>query len=351
MSTAAKLVLERDLEDARRLIESQDLSFEEGCDDLVGVFEDGRLVAAAGRAGFVLKQVAILPAHQGGDVLGALLTELLRLGRAAGHGVFWIFTRPESVASFLPFHFRLLVTSGRAALLESGGGFEQWLAGCAGLVRPGRNGACVINGNPFTLGHVHLVEQACRRVDTLYVFLVREDRSVFPYAARRRLAGRALAHLANVIVLDTSRYAVSAGTFPAYFLKRLDQVALEQMRMDLHLFGHRVAPGFGIRARFVGAEPSDPTTAAYNDVMREVLPSYGIELTEFPRSSAAAPGDRTFISASKVRAALARGDRESVRASVPAATMEYLESPEGLAVAARLAAPRAEAKPRSGGDR
>ena len=52
-----------------------------------------------------------------------------------------------------------------------------------------------------------------------------------------------------------------------------------------------------------------------------------------------------------VRAALARGDLESVRASVPAATMEYLESPEGLAVAARLAAPRAEAKPRSGGDR
>jgi [citrate (pro-3S)-lyase] ligase len=338
MSTAAKLALERDLEDARRLIESQDLSFEQGCDDLVGVLEDGRLVAAGARAGFVFKMIAILPAHQGGEILGALLTELFRLGRAAGHEVFWIFTRPESVTSFLPFHFRLLATGGRAALLESGGGFERWVAGHAALVRPGRNGGCVVNGNPFTLGHVQLVEQASRRVDTLYVFLVREDRSAFPYAARRRLAERALAHLPNVTVLDTSRYAVSAGTFPSYFLKRLDQVALEQMRMDVHLFGQRIAPAFHVRTRFVGSEPSDPATAAYNEVMKQVLPAYRVGLVEFPRAEG--PDGSGFISASKVRAALARGDLDALRPWVPEGTLEYLQSDEGRAVAATLAMSR-----------
>jgi [citrate (pro-3S)-lyase] ligase len=351
MSIAAKLVLERDLEDARQLIESQDLSFEAGCDDLVGVFEDGRLIAAAGRAGFVLKMIAILPAHQGGEVLGALLTGLFHLGRAAGHEVFWIFTRPESVTSFLPFHFRLLVTSGRAALLESGGGFERWVAGHASLVRPGRNGGCVVNGNPFTLGHLFLVEQACRRVETLYLFLVREDRSVFPYAARRRLAERAVAHLPNVAVLDTSRYAVSAGTFPSYFLKRLDAVAREQMRLDAGLFGQRIAPAFHVRTRFVGSEPADPVTGAYNEALREVLPSHGVELVELPRTSGDGAGDGGPISASRVRAALARGDFESARRWVPDSTMEYLRSAEGAAVAAKLAAARPAGDPASGENR
>jgi [citrate (pro-3S)-lyase] ligase len=338
MTSATQLTFSRDLQEARRLIESQDLLFEENCDDLVGVFENGRLIATAGRAGFVFKMITILPEQQGGEILGALLTELIRLGRAAGHDVFWIFTRPESMSSFLPFGFRLLVTGGKAALLESGGGFEQWLAEHVGRVRPGRNGACVLNANPFTLGHLYLVEQASRRVDTLYAFLVREDLSVFPYAVRRRLADRATAHLCNVIVLDTSRYAISAGTFPSYFLKRLDQVALEQMRIDLHLFGHRIAPAFHIQARFVGTEPYDPTTDAYNDVMREVLPAYGIELTELPRTSGVERGREEFISAAKVRAALARRDFEKLRCWVPHTTLEFLQSKDGLAVADRIAA-------------
>lgn len=338
MTSATQLTAARDLEEARRLIESQDLLFEENCDDLVGLHEGGRMIAAAGRAGFVFKMIAILPEHQGGEVLGALLTELFRLGRAAGHEVFWVFTRPESVLSFLPFHFHLLVTGGKAALLEYGHGFNRWVAEHALRVRPGRNGASVINGNPFTLGHLYLVEQASRRVDTLYVFLVHEDRSVFPYSVRRRLADRAVGPLANVVVLDTSRYAISAGTFPSYFLKRLDEVAIEQMRLDLHLFGHRIAPEFHIKERFVGSEPYDPTTAAYNDVMREVLPQYGIELTEFPRTTGQERGSESFISASKVRAALARRDFETLQRWVPYTTMEFLQSKEGLAVAERLAA-------------
>ena len=89
-----------------------------------------------------------------------------------------------------------------------------YLASHASQITQGHNGAVVINGNPFTLGHLHLVEYAAQRVDRLYLFVVREDRSVFPFAVRFRLAQEATAHLRNVTVLDTSRYAVSAGTFP-----------------------------------------------------------------------------------------------------------------------------------------
>lgn len=338
MSTATPLTSRRDVAEARALIEAQGLRFEDQVDELAGLFEDARLVATGARAGYVFKMIAIDPAYQGGEVLGTLLTELHRLGRVAGHEVFWIFTRPQNAPSFFPYHFRLLVTGAQAALLEFGGGFEQWVEEHRPLLRPGRNGACVINGNPFTLGHLYLVEQASQRVDTLYVFIVREDRSVFPYAVRRKLAEEATAHIPNVVVLDTSRYAISAATFPSYFLKKLDEVAIEQMRLDIRLFGQRIAPVFSIRARFAGTEPADPATNAYNQVMREVLPECGIEWEELPRTAGRGGSTGEVISASRVRAALACRDFDAMRLWVPPTTLEFLRSPEGLALAGRIAA-------------
>lgn len=329
-----RLATAGEVADARRLVESQGLRFEEGCDDVVGVYEGRTLVASAARAGGVLKLFAIEPAHQGGAVLGALATELIRLGWAAGETSFFVFTRPEHVVSFEALRFRLLASHERAALLEYGGGLADWLARHAGLLRPGRNGAAVVNGNPFTLGHQYLVETASRQVDAFYLFVVREDRSVFPFAVRWRLAAEATRHLPNVVLLDTGPYAVSAATFPTYFLKRLDEAAAAQMQIDVRLFAAHLAPAFGVRTRFVGEEPFDPATAAYNDVMRAVLPQYGVALAEVARRS----GPDGPISATRVRAAHARRDVAALRRMVPEATLAYLESAEGLALAARLAA-------------
>ena len=47
------------LSEARRLIESHGLRFEPEFDDLVGLFDDGQLVACGARAGYVLKMLAI----------------------------------------------------------------------------------------------------------------------------------------------------------------------------------------------------------------------------------------------------------------------------------------------------
>ena len=331
----ARLFSARDIAEARRLLASQDLLYEGGCDDIVGVHDDGRLVGVGARAGFVLKMFAIDPDHQGGSILGELATELTRLGRDAGHDSFFVFTRPQNAAAFEQLNFKILVAEGTVMLLEYGGGFESYLAEHAPEIRPGRNGASVVNGNPFTYGHLYLVETASRRVDTFYLFVVREDRSVFPFAARYRMAAEATRHLANVVLLDTSRYAVSAATFPTYFLKRLDDVALAQMQLDVRLFAAHLAPFFGVLTRFVGQEPFDATTAAYNQVMRDVLPQFGVALVEIERrADGAGP-----ISATRVRAALARRDFEVLRPLVPEPTLAYLRSAEGLALAERLGGP------------
>jgi [citrate (pro-3S)-lyase] ligase len=333
MTGAVPLLSERDRLEARKLIESEGLRFETDADDIVGLYEGERLVATGSRAGYVLKMLAIAPSQQGGDALGELVTLLMQRGMDAGHETFFVYTRPEHAPSFERLNFRLLVTHGMAALLEIGLGIREYLDTHRALVRPGRNGAIVVNANPFTLGHLHLAETAARRVDHLYLFVVREDRSVFPFAARLRLAREATAHLPNVLVLETSRYAVSAGTFPSYFLKRLDDAALLQMQFDVRLFGSVLAPPFSVRARFVGDEPYCATTAAYNRTMAEVLGEYEIAWTQIPRLAHGGAA----ISASRVRECLGRGDLDRVASWVPPATMAFLRSPAADAIMRCLA--------------
>jgi [citrate (pro-3S)-lyase] ligase len=321
---------------ARAFLEAQGLVFEPDLDDLVGVFEDGALVACGARAGDVLKMIAIDPARQSGALLGELAGELVRLGLDAGHGGLFVFTRPAHATSFEALGFPLLASRAKAALLEYGGRFGAWVAAIRPLVRAGAGGATagavVVNCNPFTLGHRFLVEEAARRVGTLYVLVVREDRSAFPFDVRLRLVREGTRDLANVVVLDTSRYAVSAVTFPAYFLGRADPVAEIQMELDATLFGARIAPALGVTRRFFGDEPTCVTTRAYNAALCRVLPALGVEPVELPRARAGG----VAISASSVRAALAAGDDAALPALVPPTTLDYLLSPEGRALRARL---------------
>jgi [citrate (pro-3S)-lyase] ligase len=359
---ALPLLTSRDRDGARRLVESQGLAFEDGCDDVVGIHDEGRLVATAARAGYVLEMFAIDEAWQGGETLGRLVTALVELGSRAGHDSLFVYTRPAYAASFEACNFKLLVECGAAALLEFGGGIERYLRACrAGVpaaegkadtgrldtgrldargasvpaadtaargldgrgapgALPATRGAIVLNGNPFTRGHQYLVETAAARVDWLYLFVVREERSAFPFAARLEMARRGVAHLPNVAVLDTSRYAVSAGTFPSYFLRRHDEAARVQMEVDARLFGARLAPGLAVGRRFVGDEPYCEATRAYNAVLSRVLPEYGVALDVVPRA-----GDETgYFSATRVRAALAADDWQTVERLVPPTTLALL---------------------------
>jgi [citrate (pro-3S)-lyase] ligase len=319
---------------ARAFVEAQGLAFEPGFDDLVGVFERGTLVAVGAREREVLKMLAIAPAERGGGLLGALVTELARRAFAAGHDALFVFTKPEYVTSFEAMNFSLLASDGRAALLEHGRGLERYLEANRGAVREGANGAVVMNCNPFTLGHRHLVEEAAGRVETLYVFVVREDSSAFPFDVRLRLVREGTSDLPNVHVLDTSRYAVSAVTFPAYFLKRPGDAASIRLDLDLLLFAQRIAPFFHVRRRFFGTEPDCATTRAYADGMRRILPAFGIEAVEIARKEARG----VAISASRVRAALRDGHVDGLEDVVPETTAAFLRSDEARGVRERLRA-------------
>jgi len=326
----------RDLDQARAFVEAQGLAFEPDFDDLVGVFSGvtggGQLAGVGARRGDVLKTIAVAPSRQGTYVLGAIVTQLVARGFAAGHRSLFVFTTPAHASSFEALGFELLASHGRTALLESGRGLARWLDAHRELVRQGSNGAVVVNCNPFTLGHRHLVEEAARGVDTLYVLVVSEDRSVFPFEVRLRLVSEGTRDLPNVRVLDTGRYAVSAITFPDYFLKSTEDVALVQMELDVTLFARRIAPFFGVRQRFFGSEPYCETTRRYNETMHRLLPALGVEAVELARTAAGGEA----ISASGVRARLRENHLEGIEELVPPTTAAFLRSQEAVAIRERL---------------
>jgi [citrate (pro-3S)-lyase] ligase len=213
----AELYSPRDIRAARDLMEQSGLLFESDFDELVGVHEADILVAVGARSGNILKMFAVEPSHQGGPLLAEVVTELVGRGLSAGFGSLFVYTKPEYVTTFESFNFSLLASQGQVALLEYGRGLERWLASHRSLIRSGTNGAVVMNCNPFTRGHRHLVEQAARQVDTLYLFIVAEERSLFPFPIRMGLVRAGVADIPDVLVLGTSHYAVSNATFPTLY--------------------------------------------------------------------------------------------------------------------------------------
>jgi [citrate (pro-3S)-lyase] ligase len=320
----AELTSGSDISAARELIERNGLSFEEDFDELFGIHELGRLIAVGARSGNILKMLAVETSHQGGALLGDIVTALVTRGLSAGFESLFIFTKPEHAVTFEALNFHLLASQGQAALLEYGKGLQRWLTSCASLVTTGVNGAAVMNCNPFTLGHRYLVESASRQVDHLYLFVVREERSLFPFDVRFRLVREGVCDIKNVIVLDTSHYAVSSATFPTYFLKKNAPATRIQMELDLTLFASRIAPYFGITRRFVGTEPCCGMTDSYNDAMKQLLPLYGIDLIEIERRSAGSG----VISASRVRKLLTNNDSTALKELVPESTLAFLCSAE-----------------------
>jgi [citrate (pro-3S)-lyase] ligase len=175
------------------------------------------------------------------------------------------------------------------------------------------------------------LEAAAKHCEILYVFVVEEDASVFPFAVRLRLVREGAADIPNCRVLPAGAYIISLQTFPSYF-SGAERHAAVHASLDLHLFGQRIAPALGIHRRFVGTEPISAITRAYNEAMLSILPGYGVETRELERLE----DENGAISASRVRSALARGDMASALRLVPPATRAFLQSEGGGAVITEL---------------
>jgi cytidyltransferase-like protein len=208
-------------------------------------------------------------------------------------------------------------------------GIDEYCEMLKKMKRRGKSGAIVMNCNPLTNGHMYLIKTAAKQVDNLFVFVVEEDRSEFPFMERLELVIENCKDLENVMVLPSGKFIISQLTFPGYFLKsskiEFEPSGIPSVINDVSAFAVKIAAALGITVRFAGEEPLDPVTREYNRVMANLLPFYGVEFVEIKRKEK----DGEVISASRVRKLLHEGNFEAIKPLVPQATYRYLEKKYG----------------------
>lgn len=283
--------------------------------------DDDRILAGGGLSGNVIKCVAVSDEQRGTGMMQSLISHLLSTAREHGHEQVRVFTKPGNQSIFESLGFKLIATAPQAIFMENAlRGIGEYCKYLSDLRRPGKNGMIVMNANPFTLGHLALVEYGASLVHTLYVIVVREDCSHFSYRARMAMIKAGTRHLRNVVVCEGSDYAISATTFPTYFLKQLSDASDTQIMLDLDICCRHLAPALGATMRIVGSEPTDALTARYVELMQSKLPLHGIEVTVLDRVTQ----EGAVVSASSVRKCLQEGDFRNASRMVPETTVPYL---------------------------
>ena len=317
---------------------------------------DDELLAGGGLKGNVIKCIAVGNRLRDEGMSNRLVSHLISRAHEQGFTTIRVFTKPDNLHIFESLSFRLLATSPKAILMETGDGLKRYCNLLSTISstesistristetmykgesishsslpapRSSKKGVIVMNANPFTRGHRYLIEQAARQVDHLFVMAVKEDLSTFGYEERLAMIQAGCRELNNVSVVEGSDYAISATTFPTYFLKQLSDASDTQMTLDLDLFARHISPALQASVRFVGSEPTDRLTRRYNELMEQLLPEKGIEVKEIERLLMPSESDEieqdTAISASAVRRFLNEGSLLKAAALVPPTTLPYL---------------------------
>jgi len=305
------------------------LSLDPGVTDFIEARHNGNLVACAGVDRNIIKCVAIQRCYRGGGVSLRLMSELFNLLYTRGLNELYLFTKPENMELFTASGFYPIVQhADQVVLMENSstrlGNYCRLLKA---LAHDGKKiGSIVLNANPFTLGHLHLVQTAADACDWVHVFLVKEDASLFNYHERFSLVQQGITGISNVTLHEGSDYLISRVSFPNYFLKDKADVDSSHAALDLKLFRENIAPALKVTHRFVGSEPLDRVTHAYNQEMRYYLHEDAssapvVDVVEVERILF----DRLPISASRVRKALVEGNWELLSHLLPPTTYAFLQ--------------------------
>ncbi len=315
-------------------LERHGLDYEDDIEYSIGIFSGDTMVATGSLSGKVVKGVVVDEEHRGEDLTAKVLTYLKIRAHNKGIDSLFIYTSPNNREQFTALGYTRIASTEDVLLLEDNSrNFGLYLAELSGLNPQSLLAASlVMNCNPFTFGHRYLVERAAAENPLVLLFVVQEDRSVFPFDVRMKLIKEGTRDLANVRVIPGGDYIISNATFPSYFIKDKGKIFETHTHLDLTIFGEHIAPAAGIKRRYVGQEPFCPVTRRYNQSMHEILPGYGIEVVEIERKES----DRTAISASEVRRLIAAGKTEDTKKLVPPYTYDFLGSAEAEDIRSKL---------------
>ena len=314
--------------EVKNFLEGFSLKYED-VDYTVVIRENEEIIATCSKRENILKCFAINEKYQGLGLSNNLISKVTEKLFLEGRYHSFIFTKPENQFLFEGLGYKNIFTTDKVSLLESG---NKNINSSLDKLKKEYNiddskeyAALVMNCNPFTLGHRYIVETAAKENENVIIFVVEEDKSVFPFKTRLRLIKEGTKDLKNVTVIPAGEYVISSATFPNYFLKKNDDALKEYTKLDCNVFGKYFVSKFNIKKRYVGTEPHCEVTNTYNESMQEILPNYSVEVRLIERKEI----EEDAISASRVRRLLKEGKLEKVKKLLPKPSFDFLLSKEG----------------------
>ncbi len=317
-----------ELDDVKELLHQNDLSFDDNVTQTVGIYDNQVMVATGSLDSNVIKMIAVDKNHQGENLTALILSHLMSILNDKGVQKYFLFTTQKSKNFFLNYNFSLVYENESIVMLENK--FDTIVERLTRLknsliLNKGTTAAIVMNCNPVTLGHLYLIEKCSTQNDNVIIFLVEENKSIFPYEIRLDLLKKSTKHLKNVHILPSTPYIISTATFPTYFLKEMSERSSAYMNLDISIFNQYFIPIFSIDFRYVGNEPMDPATNQYNETMKKILKDKLVVIERLRNK-------QDVVSASLIRKLAKEKKYDIIKLYTPTPTYKFLKSKQGKAL-------------------
>ncbi len=335
-----------EIDKIKAFLNSFQLSYEKDIDYTIVIREAGEIIATCSKSKDVLKGFAVKSNIQGEGITNLLIKSIQ--DQLFKENIFhsFIFTKPLYKNIFQSFGYKIIAEVEGVILLEYGFyGINKILMeikkeySIDGITP---KSALVMNCNPFTLGHYHIIRKASLESKEVLVFLVEEDSSIFPFKTRYHLVREGTKGLKNVKIIPGGKYIISKATFPTYFLKEENELLDAYTKLDATIFGEYFCKIFNIKQRFLGEEPYCKVTQNYNISLKEILGFYKVKTKIISRVTEY--NSNEVISASRVRALIKSKEfhidnpvcREDLDRLVPKTTLDYLYSKGGREIIKKI---------------
>ncbi len=321
--------------DYKEFLEKGGLEYEE-TDVQLGVYDGDKMIGGVSLHKNCIKLLRVSCKYVNQGISNTLISDIVKVAYDRGIHTLFVYTKPENEEKFNNQGFYTIYKTDSVLFLENErNGIKKYTKSLQKLMCDGEK-VCglVMNLNPLTKGHEYLIKTASKENDYVHIIIVKEDNSVFPYEVRLKLLKEVCEKYENVIVHDGSDYVISNATFPSYFIKSKDEVPSIYAELDANIFGCYVAKALRINRRYVGTEPYSKTTNLYNNILKEVLPKYGVEVVEISRCEF----EEEVVSASRVRAYIKEDELQKAFKLLPEETLRFLQSEKGKQIIEKVKA-------------
>lgn len=319
-------------------LSSFELQYDKGVDFTVVARENNKIIATVSKQKNIIKCFAIDDSHQGEGISTKILTSVINQMFDEGYFHNLVFTKTKNKSLFQGMGYKEVAHTDKVILMEMGNkSIDKTINKIItkyDIDTSSKRAMIVMNCNPFTFGHQYLIEKAASENNEVLIFIVEEDKSSFPFKDRIELVKQGTSHIKNVKVIPGTEYLISSATFPNYFLRQEDDFLIEYTKLDAAICGSQFGKKLNINRRYVGDEPYCKVTNRYNESLKEILPTYGVEVVVVPRKEL----NGKAISASTVREYIKEDKIQELKDLVPQTTYDFLTSPKGKEIGEKIKA-------------